>query len=133
MDGSAAVVQAMLDAIETTIGVSPTLEMRSGALPANCAAADAGSVLASMTLPSDWMAAAISAGTKAKSGTWQDASADAAGTLGHWRIKAGATCHLQGTITVGGGGGDMTVDNLTTAVGQPVIINTFTLNLAALL
>jgi hypothetical protein len=95
---STAVRNARLDTVESTIGVSATLRIRTGAPPANCAAADTGTVLATMTLPSDWMAAA-SAGTKAMAGTWQDASADATGTAGHYRIydSAGTTCHEQGT------------------------------------
>ncbi len=86
-----------LDAIETTIGASPTLEIRTGAPPANCAAADTGTLLASMTLPADW-AAAASGGVKNLLGTWQDLSADAAGVAGHFRIKAGATVHMQGIV-----------------------------------
>ena len=42
-----------LDAIETTIGTSPTLEIRSGAAPASCADADSGTLLASLPLPWD--------------------------------------------------------------------------------
>ena len=118
---------AALDAVETAIGTAPTLEIRSGAAPANCAAADSGTVLATMTLPSDWMAAA-SGGSKAKSGTWQDASADATGTAGHFRIKAGVTCHIQGSVTATGGGGDMTLDNTSIASGQSVTISTFTIS-----
>ena len=118
---------AWLDAIETTIGASPTLELRSGAAPANCAAADSGTLLASMALPADWMAAAA-AGAKALSGTWQDTAADAAGTVGHFRIKQGATCHIQGSVTATAGGGDMTLDNPVLAVGQQVTITGFTLN-----
>ncbi len=120
---------AALDAVETTIGASPILEIRSGAAPANCAAADSGTVLATMTLPSDWMAAA-SGGSKAKSGTWQDTSADATGTAGHFRIKdsGGTTCHIQGSVTATGGGGDMTLDNTSIASGQTVTINTFTIS-----
>lgn len=118
---------AALDAIESHIGTAPTLEIRSGAAPANCAAADSGTLLASMTLPSDWLLAA-SNGAKDLSGTWQDASADATGTAGHFRIKAGATCHLQGSITATGGGGDMTLDNTSVATGQQVTITAFTIN-----
>lgn len=118
---------AALDAVETTIGASPTLIIATGTVPANCAAADTGTVLATMTLPADWMAAAT-AGTKAKSGTWQDASADATGTAGYFRIKQGATCHIQGTVTITGGGGDMTLDNTSIAAGQTVTINSFTLS-----
>lgn len=123
---SVAARNAALDAIETAIGVSPTLELRSGAAPANCGTADSGTLLASMALPSDFMAAAAS-GAKALSGTWQDAAADAAGTVGHFRIKQGATCHIQGTVTITGGGGDLTLDNNVLALGQQVTITSFTI------
>lgn len=124
---SVGVRNAWLDSIETTIGASPTLELRTGAPPANCAAADTGTVVATMTLPADFMAAAAS-GSKAISGTWQDTSADAAGTVGHFRIKQGATCHIQGNVTNTGGGGDMTLDNVSVNAGQQITITAFTLN-----
>lgn len=125
---SVAVRNARLDAIETAIGTSAVLKIRTGAPPANVAAADSGTVLATLSLPSDWMAAA-SSGSKEKSGTWQDASADAAGTAAHFRIYAsdGTTAHAQGTVTVTGGGGDMTVDNTSFASGQNFTITTFSL------
>lgn len=125
---STAVRNAMLDAIETTTGTSAILEIRTGSVPANCAAADSGTLLASMTLPSDWMAAA-SSGSKGLSGTWQDSSANATGTAAHFRIKdsGGTTCHLQGTVTATGGGGDLTLDNTSIASGQSVTISSFSL------
>ena len=122
---STTVRNAQLDSLETTISTGPTLTIFSGAAPANCATANSGTVLASMTLPSDWMAAA-SSGSKAKNGTWEDTSADAAGTAGHFRIHQGATCHIQGTITATSGGGDMELDNTSIASGQQVTISTFT-------
>ena len=121
---SDSVRNARLDAIETVIGTTPTLEIRTGAQPANCAAADSGTVLATLTLPSDWLAAA-SGGTKAKSGTWSDSSADATGTAAHFRIKAGATTHLQGSV--GTSAADLIVDSVAFNVGQGFTINTFTL------
>lgn len=126
---STAVRNARLDAVETTIGTSPILRIRTGAAPANCAAADTGTVLATMTLPADWMAAA-SAGSKASIGTWQDPSADAAGTAGHVRFydSTGTTCHIQGTVTVTGAGGDVTLDNTNIAAGQSVTITSFTIS-----
>jgi hypothetical protein len=119
---------ARLDAIETTVGTSAILKIRTGAQPADCASADSGTVLASLTLASDWMAAA-SSGTKAKSGTWQDTAADATGTAAHFRLYAsdGTTCHLQGAVTATGGGGDLTLDNTSIATGQTVTITAFTL------
>ena len=122
---SVAVRNARLDAIESAISTGPTLEIRTGAQPANCAAADFGSVLATFTLPSDWLAAA-SNGTKAiNGGPWQDTSADAAGTAAHFRIKQSTTCHMQGTV--GQGTGDLQLDNTTIAAGQAVSITAFTL------
>lgn len=125
---SVTVRNAQLDALETAIGVSAVLKIRTGAAPANVAAADTGTVLATLSLPSDWMAAAAS-GAKAKSGTWQDTSADATGTAAHFRIYAsdGTTAHIQGTVTATGGGGDMTVDNTSFATGQSFTVNTFTI------
>lgn len=124
---SVAARNASLDAIETAIGTAPTLEIRTGAPPATAASADSGTVLATMTLPSDWLAAA-SAGAKTLLGTWQDTSADAAGTAGHFRIKQGATTHIQGTVTATGGGGDLTLDNVSIAAAQQVTITAFTIN-----
>lgn len=125
---SVAVRNAKLDAIETAIGASPILRIRTGAPPANCAAARTGTILASMTLPADWMAAAA-AGSKAKLGTWEDPTADAAGTAGHYEIMdaTGTTCHEQGTVTATGGGGDMTLDDITIDAGQKVTITGYTL------
>lgn len=125
---STAVRNAMLDPFESAIGTSAVLKIRSGSVPASVATADSGTVLATLTLPSDWMAAA-SSGSKAKSGTWEDAAADATGTAGHFRIYAsdGTTAHAQGTITATGGGGDMTLDNTSIASGQTVTISSFTI------
>ena len=125
---SVTVRNAVLDAIETAIGTAAVLKIRTGAPPTEIADVDSGTVLASMTLETDWMAAAGS-GTKAKAGTWADATADNPGTAGHFRIYAsnGTTQHIQGTVTATGGGGDLTLDNAVIAAGQNVSINTFTL------
>lgn len=128
---SATVRNAMLDAIETAISTGAVLKIRTGAVPANVAASDSGTVLATLTLPSDWMAAA-SGGAKAKSGTWEDTSADASGTAAHFRLYAsdGTTCHAQGTVTATGGGGDLTLDSVSITGGQAITITGFTLTAA---
>ena len=125
---STTVRNARLDAIESTIGTSAVMKIRTGAAPADCGTADSGTVLATLSLPSDWLANAAS-GSKAKSGTWSDASADNPGTAAHFRIyeSTATTCHIQGTVTATGGGGDMTVDNTSFASGQPFTVNSFTL------
>ncbi len=119
---------ARLDAIETEIGAGAVLKIRSGAPPAGIGDPDAGTVLATVNLPSDWLAAA-SSGVKSKSGTWQDTSADASGTAGHFRIYAadGTTQHMQGTITASGGGGDMELNNTVLAAGQEFTVTSFSM------
>lgn len=117
-----------LDSIETTIGTGPILTIRTGAQPANCAAANSGTVLATMTLPSDWMSNAA-AGVKALLGTWSDASADNAGTAAHFRIhdSTATTCHIQGSVTATAGGGDIELNNTSITAGQAVSITAFQL------
>lgn len=128
MQKSVAVRNAQNDAIETVVGTTAVLKLRSGTAPANCAAADTGVVVATMTLPSDWMGGS-SAGVKALLGTWQDLAADNANAGGsmHWRVYAsdGTTCHLQGTVTVTGGGGEIQLDNLNIAQSQRIDVTAF--------
>ncbi len=125
---SVAVRNARLEAIETTTGTGAIMRIRTGAQPATCATADSGTVLATLTLPTDWMSNA-SGGTKSLLGTWEDTAADATGTAAHYRIydSAGTTCHLQGSVTATGGGGDITVDNVSFATGQQFTITAFSL------
>lgn len=125
---STRVRNAAADAIETIIGASPTLELRSGAAPASPATADSGILIASMALPADWMANA-SNGSKSLLGIWQDPAADAPGTVGHFRIKQGGACDVQGTVTITDGGGDITLDNPTLTLGQQAIITGFNISM----
>lgn len=117
---------AMLDSLETEGGASAILELRTLAPPTSCAAANVGTVIATMTLPADWMAAAAS-GAKAKAGTWEDLSADAAGTVGHFRIfkSDGITCIIQGTC--GEAATDMIINNAAVNAGQSITVTGFTL------
>lgn len=95
---SAAVLNAMADAFETTIGVSPTLELRAGTPPGAVATADSGTLLATLALPSDWLTNA-SAGVKSQIGSWTVAAA-AGGKATYYRIKQGATVHVQGLVSM---------------------------------
>jgi hypothetical protein len=115
---------AMADAYETSIGTAPSIEFRTGAPPATCATAASGSLIATIVCPSDWMGAA-SAGVKTLLGSWTVA-ASGSGTIGHYRIKQGATCHEQGTV--GTSGSDINLDNNAVLVGQVITITakTFT-------
>lgn len=128
VQNSVALRNARVGVYETVIGTSPILQIRTGAPPANCAAANTGTLLASMTLPSDWLTAP-DAGGVAKNGTWEDSSADATGTAGHYRIfdSTGTTCHEQGTVAQTGAtpAGDATINNASVVAGQPVTMTVF--------
>lgn len=127
---SATIYLARLDQITTTIGASAKLNIYSGAAPANCAAADTGTLLATLVLPASWMAAA-SGTTKVLAGSWTvAASGGAAATPTHFRIKDNATnlvCGCQGTAGIGSG--DLQVNGTITS-GQTVTVSTFTLTAA---
>ncbi len=128
---STAVRIAMLDVIESTVGGNARIRFYSGTKPSVCSDASTGTLLATMALTGaggDWMSAASAAGnvvTKAKnpSSTWTTTGA-AAGNIGYYRIydASETVCHEQGTVTATGGGGDMTVDNVTIAIGQALTI-----------
>jgi len=121
---------AMLDALETAIGTGAILRLLTGSIPADCAAAQSGTLVAEMTLPSDWLAAA-SNGSKVKSGTWQDLVANNTGIITYYRIldSGSTTCHWQGPVSESGGGGDLIVDNNDVNAGQEVVVDTFAVNM----
>lgn len=129
MQYSVRVRTAKQAAIEVDIGNTPILEFWDGVMPANCAAAAAGTLMAQFALPSDWLAAAA-AGAVAKTGTWQG-SAVGSGNLRYFRIlRAGSPseCDIQGTVGPAGSPTyDMTVDNTSVAPGQTITVSTFTL------
>ena len=126
MQRSTAVRDARGNAFEATVGASAKLSLRSGAQPANCAAADSGSLIVQIALPSDYLGAS-SGGVVSKAGAWSGTASGTA-TPGHYRIydNAGTTCHEQGSVTFTGSGGDMTIDvagNVTS--GQVVTVTAY--------
>lgn len=115
-------INSMLDDLEASTGTAPILHMHTGAQPADCGTANSGTLLSSMVLPSDWLAAATG-GTKSKAGTWEDASAAAGGTAAHFRITKTNVTHIQGSV--GQGSGDIDLDDTSIVAGQQVTISTF--------
>lgn len=98
-----AVRNAILQAIETTWGASAIIAGFNGTMPANCAAADAGTRIAQGTLPADPLTAP-SGGASGKNGAWTMtglAAAGAGANLNYYRVydSTGATCMEQGTVT----------------------------------
>lgn len=122
---SVAVRNARLDAIKTTIGTAGKLLLYTGAVPATCATAASGTLLATLTLPTTYINAASSGSSTIAGGPWTG-TASAAGTAGYFRLTdtAGTAVGIQGTV--GQGTGDMSFDNATFTVGQNIQITAFT-------
>lgn len=122
---SVAVRNARINAVETTIGTSPKLELRTGAQEANCAAAATGTLLATLSLPSDWAGAASSGASAIATGPWTG-TCSTGGTVAHFRLTdtAGTTCHMIGSV--GLGTGDLSMDNNVITATQALSIPTWT-------
>lgn len=115
-----------LDALyDTPFPAGSILELRTGEKPGAENAAS-GTLLVEITSPATpWNAAA--SGQKTKNGTWADVAV-AVGVIGHYRFRNAAdTRREEGTVTVTGGGGDATVNDVTVGtIGMSVTVATFT-------
>lgn len=129
LDLNITLANAILDRYDTEFPAGSILEIRSGA-PAGAENAAGGVLLVSVVLPAaPWAAAAAGIKTKG-AGAWSDVGTVAAGVgtnAGHFRLKNAAGTKLEeGTITVTGGGGDATIDNVSIAHDQVVNVTSFT-------
>lgn len=110
---------------DTEFPAGSVLELRTGEKPGAENAAT-GTLLVSITSPATpWSAAA--SGQKTKNGTWSD-TASATGVIGYYRFRNAAdTRREDGSVTVTGGGGDATVNDVTVGtIGMAVTVATFT-------
>lgn len=110
---------------DTHFPAGSVLELRTGE-KAGAENPAGGILLVPITSPgSPWNAAA--SGQKTKNGTWADVSV-ATGVIGHYRFRNAAdTRREEGTVTVTGGGGDATVNDVTVGtVGMAVSVSSFT-------
>jgi hypothetical protein len=125
---STATRTALLDTGIDTIwdGGTAVLEIRTGTQPAAATDAASGTLLVSITLPSDAFGAPAS-GQMAKSGTWQG-TAVATGTAGWFRIRDAADTagRIDGAV-----GAELTLDNTSISSGGTVTINTATVTMPA--
>jgi hypothetical protein len=121
---AAAVADYMYD---THFPAGSVVELRTGFPPGPDNAAT-GLVLGSITSPaSPWAAADAGTGLKAKAGVWSTTSS-AAGVIGYYRFRNAASTRVEeGIVSVTGGGGDATVNDLTVgSVGVPITLINFT-------
>lgn len=120
---SVALRNAQVGAIQTTTGSSGTLLILTGSVPATCATAQSGSLLATITLPTTFLTS--SGGSTTIAGTWST-SATGTGTAGYFRIlDVSSNCVVQGNVT-----SDLVLNNTSIASGQTVTVTTFTVTAA---
>ena len=106
--------------IQATIGSSGTLKIYTGAPPANCTVAEAGSLLVTITLPAVFLTAANGAAT-ITNGPWTG-TAVGTGMAGSFRMLDGSgVCRVQGDTL-----SDLVLANTSIAISQPVTVTTFT-------
>jgi len=107
-----------LDARIKAIGPKPVLKIYAGAQAMG--GRDPQGELVSITLPDVWMSKADD-GVASSQGPWSG-KATADGKAKSFRIYAGKTCHVEGSIPE-----DMKLDNPNLAKGQLVTVEDFTI------
>jgi hypothetical protein len=125
---SAALKNAQMNAITTTLGANALLEIYSGAQPANPDAAISAQVLLATLTCNATFAPAASGGVltlnSIANGTGT-AGAGAGTTAAWYRLKtSGGTAHIDGTV--GTSGSDLNLNNTSIAVGQTVSVTSST-------
>lgn len=124
------VADAIADAVD--VGGAGTLEIRTGALPADPNAAPSGTLLATLTFSVTAFGAAAQDGNNATAtanAITADASADATGTAAHFRVlSGGGTVIWTGDVTATAGGGALELDSVSITTGQQVSVSAFTVS-----
>jgi hypothetical protein len=133
---------AAVDAITVLFdGGTGRINVYTGSKPATPATAATGTLLGTLTLSTD-AAPAASNGVASWNAITEDASADASGTPGWFRMynsdetapgsAGGASdARLDGTVSVTGGGGELQFGNTSFVAGGGIFITSFTLTMPA--
>lgn len=112
---------AGLNGKATQLGATGNLKIFSGALPANCGAADPTGLLCTITLPATPFGTAA-AGAINMSGSWT-ANASGTGTaLCHRVYDSTGTCAIQGNVST-----DLVLNNTSITSGQSITVTGYTL------
>lgn len=124
-----AVRNARMDVVNDTAGTNAYVRIYSGSPPATADTAASGTLLAEVRGNASAFGSVDSEGVLTASAFTADASANATGTAGWFRLLAsdGTTAVMDGTVTATGGGGDLTLDNTSITSGQEVTITSFVL------
>ena len=120
-----AATDGVVDLIDAGSGPG-TVQIRTGAQPATVATTATGTLLGTLTL-SDPAFGSASNGVATAGTVTGDSSADATGTAGWFRaLDSNGVAVIDGSITATGGGGDMTLDNVSIIAGGTISITSWT-------
>lgn len=119
---------AAMDDITTKVGTSGVLKIWTGAIPTNCATADTGVLLATLTCNATAFAAAASSGVLTANAI-TSATAGNTGTAGYFRIYPSAATTTNAVIQglCGTSGSDLNLSSTSIASGQTVSITSLTI------
>lgn len=124
-----AACNAIVDLLDAGAGAA-TLQIRTGSAPTNPSDSDSGTLLATLTF-SDPAFGSSSTGVATADPITSDSSADATGTAAHFRVKdSDGNVIFQGTVTVTGGGGDITFNTVSFVAGGTVSMTSLTFTVA---
>lgn len=116
-----AAANAVVDQLD---GAAGTLKIYTGTQEADADTDPAGTLLVTITLAAPAYGAANTSGLAALLGTPLSGTAVATGTAGNFAVETNAGANVfQGSVTATGGGGDLTLDNVSIATGQTVNIS----------
>lgn len=125
---TAAIRNAWCADLNTTLGVSARLNIYSGSPPANVAASPTGVLLSSGCRGNAAGFGTIVAGVLTASAITPDPSAVGVGIAGYFRwLDASNNVVTQGTVSVTSGSGDLKLNNITIAEGDPVAIGSWSI------
>jgi len=119
---------ALMDALDTAIGISARIEVRSG-VPDGIGGA--GTLLALLTGAVGGWAGAASAGVLTSNTIVADSSADATGTAAHYELLTSGSVWLESAVLDTGGTDGVSIDNASITALQTVQMSGNWVNTAA--
>ena len=113
-----------LTTLSTQLGASALIYIYTGSPPANCAATATGTLLSSGLRGNASGFGSVTGGVLTANPITSDNNAVGTGVAGYFRaLDSSSTVHMQGLVSLPGGGGDMILQNTNIQAGDTVAIS----------
>lgn len=119
---------AWLTSLNTNLGASAVLNIYTGTPPASCAASATGTLLSNGVRgnASGW--GSVTAGVLTAAAISSDMNTVGTGVAGYFRwLDASTNVRMQGTVTINGNGGDLTMNSTVITAGDTIAIAGWTI------